>query len=538
LSAQGTARRTPAGGAATCAVSDLPDLPPSRARIVAAKPFSGRHRGARIVKPIALGWLLTIVIAAPALSQADGRNPIDGLRTSLDAGSGGARDAGPDLTPPTAPADPQQAASDPQASESDAQQPAPRLPSLAEPASPLGGPTALPGTPSNPGVPPRKPTSGEDPFDALGLRLGAFLLRPAIEVFSGYDSNPARVPGGHGSALLIVAPELVLQSDWTRHELTAAIRGSYNDYPATALADRPTLNATIDGRIDVTRDSRIDLEGRSVVGTDYPGSPNLGADIAKLPVFTTVGGTLGLGQRFGSLDVALKGMIDRTTWQDSQLTDGSTSSNADRNFNQVGGELRAGYALNGELKPFVALDFDTRTHDLAVDRSGLMRDSDGTAARAGVGFTLAQRLTGDLALGYLSRVYRDPTLADVRGPSVDGSLLFILTPLTSVKFTAKSIVDESVLAGVSGVLQRDTDLSVDHALRRWLIATVRIGYGRDDYVGSTREDRRYLASLAMTYKLTRAVQVKGELQEVWLCSSEPNQNYAASVALIGLRYQP
>jgi len=43
----------------------------------------------------------------------------------------------------------------------------------------------------------------------------------------------------------------------------------------------------------------------------YPGSLNLAADIAKLPIFTTVGGTFGVGQRFGLLDVALKGMIDR-----------------------------------------------------------------------------------------------------------------------------------------------------------------------------------------------------------------------------------
>ncbi|HXW30494.1 MAG TPA: outer membrane beta-barrel protein, partial [Xanthobacteraceae bacterium] len=412
-------------------MSDLPDLPPSRARIAAATPLGGRHRGTRIVKPIALGWLLSIAIAAPALSQADSRHPLDALRGSLDAGGG--RDAGPDLTPPAATADPQQAAgAGSQASAPALPQPSPA--SLAEPASPLGAPPAPPGTPPNPGVPPRrKPTTEEDPLDALGVRLGAFLLRPAIEVFSGYDSNPARVPGGRGSALLIVAPELQLQSDWTRHQLTAVIRGTYNDYPAIALADRPTLNATVDGRIDVTRDSRLDLEGRSVVGTDYPGSPNLTADIAKLPIFTTIGGTLGLGQRFGPLDLALKGMIDRTTWQESQLTDGSAASNADRNFNQVGGELRAAYALDGPLTPFMAFDFDTRTHDLAVDRSGLMRDSDGTASRAGVSFALAQRLTGELALGYLSRIYRDPTLPDVRGPAVDGSLLFILTPLTSVK---------------------------------------------------------------------------------------------------------
>ena len=113
----------------------------------------------------------------------------------------------------------------------------------------------------------------------------------------------------------------------------------------------------------------------------------------------------------------------------------------------------------------IARDVDTRRHDLAVDRAGLMRDSDDTASRAGVAFALSQRLTG--ALANVSRVYRDPTLPDVRGPAVDGSLLFILTPLTSVKLTAVSTIDEAVLAGVSGLLRRDGGLSMDHALRRW-----------------------------------------------------------------------
>jgi hypothetical protein len=42
-------------------------------------------------------------------------------------------------------------------------------------------------------------------------------------------------------------------------------------------------------------------------------------------------------------------------------------------------------------------------------------------------------------------------------------------------------------------------------------------------------------SIAKPAGLSR--QFKGELQEVWLCSNKPHQNYAASVAMIGLRYQ-
>jgi hypothetical protein len=488
---------------------------------------------------MALGWLFATAIAASALSQSAGRDPAEDLRASLDEGPGRALADAPNPTPAGATIDPQAARrADSPPSERDPTPPLPGPPSPADPASPVATPTTLANPAPNPSVPPRrKPATEDDPFDAVGMRVGTFLLRPAIEVYSGYDSNPARLPGGGASSLFMVAPELQLRSDWARHELSAAIRGTYSEYPASALADRPALNAAIDGRIDVSRDSRIDLEGRSALGTDYPGSPNLAADIAKLPIFTTVGGTLGIGQRLGPLDIALRGMIDRTTWQDSRLTDGTSSSNDDRNFNQVGGELRAAYAPTGGLAPFAALDFDSRVHDLAADRSGLLRDSEGMASRAGVSFALAQRLTGEFALGYLSRVYQDPRLPDVRGPSVGGSLLFILTPLTSVKLTAKSTIDESVLADVSGLLRRDGELSLDHALRRWLIATVRFGYGLDGYVGSAREDRRYLASAALTYRLSRALQLKGELQEVWLCSSEAGQNYAATVALLGLRYQ-
>src|SRR5205807_270921 len=120
----------------------------------------------------------------------------------------------------------------------------------------------------------------------------------------------------------VISPELLARSDWERHELTAAIKGSYADYPAVPLGNRPTLDARVDGRIDASKDTHILLEGRYIIGTDYPGSPNLPAGIAKLPIFETVGGTLGVAQNFNRFDVAVKTTFDRTQWQPSLLTDG------------------------------------------------------------------------------------------------------------------------------------------------------------------------------------------------------------------------
>jgi hypothetical protein len=40
---------------------------------------------------------------------------------------------------------------------------------------------------------------------------------------------------------------------------------------------------------------------------------------------------------------------------------------------------------------------------------------------------------------------------------------------------------------VSGTLTRDFTLQADHSFRRWLIGTLKVGYGLDDYEGLFRE---------------------------------------------------
>jgi hypothetical protein len=120
------------------------------------------------------------------------------------------------------------------------------------------------------------------------VHAGAFTLFPAVELIGGYDTNPAHAPAGGGASLYTVAPELQVRSNWSRHELKADLRGSYTGYSPEArpTLSRPNFNGKVDGRIDVTRDTRIDLATRLLVATDNPGSPNLQAGLANLPVFT------------------------------------------------------------------------------------------------------------------------------------------------------------------------------------------------------------------------------------------------------------
>jgi hypothetical protein len=403
-------------------------------------------------------------------------------------------------------------------------------------------PGSVPPVELGPVRPPKKRkahTEPDDPYAPLGVEAGSFTLFPAIEFIGGYDTNPGRTPDGKGAALYTVAPELQAQSNWSRHEFKADLRGSYTGYSPdqTPTLSRPYFNGKLDGRIDVTHDTRIVLGARDLISTDNPGSPNLQAGIAKLPVFTTFGGNAGLAHDFNRLELEAKGDIERTVYQNSTLTDGTTASNEDRQYNQYTGTLRGSYELSPGIKPFAEFDYDTRVHDLQTDFSGYQRDSRAVTGKGGSTFEISKLLTGEIALGYTQRTYQDPRLQDISGLIGDASLIWTPTALTTVKFSGSSATGESTQPGVSGVLYRDVGLQVDHAFRRWLIGTVKVGFGTDDYVGEDRLDKRYTAGLGLTYKLNPNAQIKGEVQQEWLRSNITGNNYNATVFLLGLRLQ-
>ncbi len=379
----------------------------------------------------------------------------------------------------------------------------------------------------------------EDPFGPLGIRTGGMTWKPAVEVLTGYDSNVPRATERKGSPVTVVSPELTAKSDWSRHELQLDMRGSYTWYTDQEVDNfsRPLIDLKARSRVDITSQTKADLESRYNLNTDSPGNPNNPGDIAKPPVYQTYGGTAGVTRKFNRLEVTLKGTIDRTVYQDAELNDGGTLDLSDRDYTQTGVALRSAYEVSPGIKPFVEVGADRRKHDQQLNCFCENRDSDGRTIKGGVQFELTRRLTGEFSAGTLTREFEDPDLQTLRGTLIDASLIYYATPLTTLKFDAKTTVAESAIEGVSGTLTRDLTLQIDHSFRRWLIGTLKFGYSTDDYKGLGREDQRYFASAGMTYKLTRTLALKGEFRQDWLRSNVTGADYTASTVLVGLRLQ-
>ena len=352
----------------------------------------------------------------------------------------------------------------------------------------------------------------------------------------GYDTNPARTNAGGGASVFgIVAPALQVNSNWSRHELTADLRGSYTSYGAAPGQDRPAFDGKIDGRIDVT--SRT----ASISKAAFWSPPTIPAARTSRPASPIC--------RSPPTSAAPSGSVSAST--------GSTSpSRADRphhlpelgfhqryhrqqrrpQFDQYSTQLRTAYELTPGVQPFVEIDADRRHHDLPLDQFGIDRDSDGRAAK--VGRPSSSRACSP-AHWHSATCSATTPIRRCRPSRARRRRLTLLggERAHDLQATAVTRADKSTLAGVSGAFTHEVGVEVDHAFRTWLDGTLKFTGDRDSYVGSARQDDRYAGSFALTYKLTRELQLKGELRREWLNSNTAGNNYQAYVALLGVRLQ-
>jgi hypothetical protein len=340
------------------------------------------------------------------------------------------------------------------------------------------------------------------------------------------------------------------QSDWERHALVADLRGSFTGYgnslppivdggisPSPTDVSRPNFTGHVDGRLDVTQDTHILSEVRLLVSTDNPGSPNIQTGLARYPIYTTLGGTFGVDQNFNRLNLYAGGTVDRTVYQNSTLTDGTSATNDDRNFNQYGGIVRASYELTPAVKPFVEVEGDSRVHDLELDRNGFARDSTGGYLKGGTSFEFSRLLTGEIAVGYELRDYADARLGQLAGLLTTASLTWTATPLTTAKFYSDTQIGETTLPGTSGVLVHTYTVEADHDFRRWLTAIGKFTYGTYDYQGDNRSDKTYTVEGDLIYKMTRNLWIKGTLRRDILDSNVAGASSASTVVMLGVRVQ-
>ena len=389
---------------------------------------------------------------------------------------------------------------------------------------------------------PRRPLPDPEPFAPIGVRVGELRVLPFVETSSGYETNPNQAGGGSKpSSVLRVSGGLDVNSDFSRSAVTAALRGGYSDFPSNSTANRPDFSGIVDGRIDVTRNDTINVEGRLTIATQTPGSSFLAvpnsAFLTNRPTITSEGASIGGTHVFNRLALTLRGTVDRTQYGDGTQSDGTSVPYSRDDYNDYGIVLRAAYEVSPALGPFAEAAFDQRVHDAVIDISGFARDSVGGAAKVGSTFELTRLLTGTASAGYADRHYADGRLPNLRGPTVDGALVYTATPLTTVTLRAATTLAETTLPGASGAISRNVSLEVAHALFRNFTISGIATYQPNQYQGVSVDETFTQFTLKGAYSFSREVQLIGSASRQKLSSSLPGSSFEDNIFLLGIRLQ-
>ncbi|MCO4055710.1 MAG: outer membrane beta-barrel protein [Bosea sp.] len=386
-------------------------------------------------------------------------------------------------------------------------------------------------------VRPARPAQA-DPWEPLGLRLGTFIVTPSITQSLGYDTNPSRSSTApKGSAVSRTDGELRVRSDWSTHSFTSSLRAGYSYYTSQRDASRPDAVGISNLRLNVTRDTDIDIDTRLSLETQRPGSTNFNAATTDRPNVYGYGGSAGVTQRFNRLSVNLRGSVDRTTYDDARDTLGGLIRQSDRNVTQLGGRLRLGYEVTPGVQPFVEVGADQRVFDERTDQNGFRRGSTGATARVGSSFELTRQLTGEASVGYQQRDFEDPRLKELRGVVGDAALVWSMTPLTTVTLRAATELADTNLPNVSGAVNRRLGIEVSHELRRNWSVTGLASAARSRFDGTGLTEDSWSLGLRTEYRFTRTTAVRASFTHERLRSTAPGSDYTANIILVGLRMQ-
>jgi hypothetical protein len=314
--------------------------------------------------------------------------------------------------------------------------------------------------------PPRRRAEAQDPYAAPGLRNGAFLLFPSLELSTVVSSNPRNATSGANADIgLFVTPSLRLESDWVRHGFTA---------DASVTAEQFIENEDIKSIAgDVGAALRLDIRRTTTadVGFGYSAT-STGLESSELPATATgnrldhvISANAGITHDFGGLEGQLRLGVSRNLFGDVDLTGGGEEDNSDRDYTELSIAARAGLRTGGLVQPFVEAAYEPRIYDKKQDRNGLKRDSQGLRLALGVAIDDDPVWSGDLAATLALRDYSDDSLDTILAPGFAANVTWRPTDLTQFQFNTGVSLTETVTANVSAQQNWTVGVTASHAVR-------------------------------------------------------------------------
>ncbi len=156
---------------------------------------------------------------------------------------------------------------------------------------------------------------------------------------------------------------------------------------------------------------------------------------------------------------------------------------------------------------------------------------------AGVNLRVAGTLFGEIAGGWGEQQPIDDSLETIKGPLINGDLIWMPTPMTKLEFLARTEIDETRFEDSAGAIDHFFELSLQHAFWRYLVLGVYGSYEVADFVGDPQIDRRTKIGATGEYYFNPVMSAYARYEHTDFNSSDAGSDFVEDELKIGLKFR-
>lgn len=360
-------------------------------------------------------------------------------------------------------------------------------------------------------------------YESVGIRSGPWIFSPSLKAGALYNSNVfASGSDKRGDLSAVVEPSLGISSLWDRHSLD--VQGSVRSmtYRKFSALNQTDANLRVRGRVDLWHDAAILTNFRVASLHEGVGSLSSPTGAAEPTPYNFATGDVTYWQKFNRFAGSFGVRRDFYNYGSTRAQDGSIINQDSRDGHVDVAHGRLDYAISPNLGVFSALEVNRRDFRGTVTQP---LSSDGYRSLTGLNIQLGRLVSGEIAAGYGSQRFSDPTIGTIAGPAYRAVINWSATRLLDVHFKADRIVTQAADTVAGGIRADAFQLGADYELRRNVVLSVAGTYERDKFFGQTRTDNVYSTLTELKFLINRYSYIAAQHQYVRRDSSTPLSSY-------------
>lgn len=395
---------------------------------------------------------------------------------------------------------------------------------------------------NQPAVDPRDPSGEDQPgvmtrdhpdFAPYGMSLGSFTFMPRLNTDIGYSDNIyARDKQAKASAIGILAPEVSLRSNWSRHALEASAHAEAKRYAAAKSENVENYRFTVGGGFDISGDSVITAAVKRERQHDLRGDPDSLTRASEPMPFDLTTGDLAFKHGFGAFTLRLNGDAKKYEYHSSVGQNGRKIDGDDRSFTTLGSTGRLSYEVSPDFAVFGEGGWVGRSYDRASGNGLRSRDSKGPEVGGGVAFTLGALWSGEVAVGYAQRDIEDTNFGSVSAMTARAQILWNLTRATSLRAQALRNIGEAATGPSIAYVSTTYWFGIEHQLQSDLLLGANISTRNLDYARSRDETDVLSVGARATWFINRNFKAQAEYNFSRRDGTVPDTNFDRNIGML------